>query len=91
MRRFIGVLIGFGLIGFGLVAFFGQLNVSQRNGNIDDLYAGIIMGGSLGVAGLVTLFAVLKKPKKPVDSNEVRATLWAAAMSSLSNSDGEVD
>ena len=91
MRKFIGVLIGLGLIAFGVIAFLGQSNVSQRNGNIDDFYAGLVMGGGLGFAGLVTLYAVLKNPKKPIDPNEVEAVLWAAAMTSLASDDGDAD
>ncbi len=91
MRKFFGVLLGLGLAGFGVVAFVGQSNMAQRTGNVDDLYAGMVMGGLLVFAGLVTLYAVLRKPKKPADPAEAGAAIWAVGMTTLSDDDVDFD
>ena len=91
MRKILGVLIALGMIGFGVVAFIGQSNVAERTGNMDDFYAGLVMGGLLVFAGLVTLFAVLRKRKKPADMADTSATLWAVGMTTMADDDGGFD
>jgi len=91
MRKFIGVLIGLGLIAFGVVAFIGQSNMAQRSGTADDFYAGLVMGGLLGLAGLVTLYAVLKKRKQPADAKDASATIWAVGMNTMADENTDFD
>ena len=88
MRKFFGVLIGLGLIAFGVVAYVGQSNMAERSGNMDDLYAGMVMGGLAVFAGLLTIFVVLKKPKSPADPNQAAASLWAVGMTTLNDDVG---
>ena len=83
VKKLIGALIGLGLIVFGVIAYIGQSNVSERTGDVDDFYAGLVMGGLLGFAGLVTLIAVFRKRKpKPGEAASAAAAVWAVGMTS---------
>ncbi|MCP3970747.1 MAG: hypothetical protein GY717_10640 [Rhodobacteraceae bacterium] len=87
-KRILGTLIGLGLAGFGVVAFLGQAGMAERSGNPDDFYAGLVMGGLLGFAGLVTLIAVWRRRKPGRQSTEDGTTIWAVGMTSRLDNDG---
>jgi hypothetical protein len=91
MRKLIGILIGLGLIAFGVVAFIGQSSMAERSGNVDDFYAGVVMGGLLGFAGLVTLIAVLRRRKSKSNGDDASSAIWAVGMNSGIDSDGDFD
>ena len=89
MRKILGFLIGLGLIAFGVIAFVGQSNMAERSGNMDDFYAGLVMGGLLVFAGVVTLFATLRRRKKPADPNEAQAALMGVGMATFMDDGGD--
>jgi hypothetical protein len=89
MKRLIGYLLGLGLIAFGVVAFIGQSSIAERSGNMDDFYAGLVMGGLAGFAGLVTLFAVARSKGKKADPNAAQATIWGVGMATLGDDGGD--
>ncbi|MDJ0821529.1 MAG: hypothetical protein QNJ09_06920 [Paracoccaceae bacterium] len=91
MKKFFGTLIGLGLAGFGVIAYVGQAGMAERSGNVDDLYAGMVMGGLLVFAGVLTLWAVFRKPKKPADPAAAAATVWAVGMTTLGDDDMDFD
>ena len=78
-RKTILVLLALCFIGSAVVFALGEMNLADKTGDMDHVYAALFGGGLLGFVGILLLVLTFRKPPKP-DPASAGATVWAVGM-----------